>query len=633
MFIRRSHRVSLCIVWCVLSVACASQGDNLSSTRHLQPFPEVLRITFVGNTHFSSRTLRQAMETQQRPVLLPWRHGESYNPPTLDADLLRLQKLYFDQGFLACIVRLEPVHENLPQHTVAIRIGIEEGPRTLVRTVALAGTYPPALPPATQLLALLPLRPKQPLTKEDFERSKAVILSHLRNAGYARAQVLPHTTVEPGQHTAEVVFTMEPGTETVFGSIALQGARQVDEQAIRRHLSIREGQRVSEQAIAASADAIYHLGMFQAVTPRTLNPEAMEEPLDIVFEVIERKPRSLQFGLGYSTTEGFRTEVQWTYRNLSRGAQQVSLAGRLSALEQTLEARLVLPYVFFERTALASTLFVRNEQEIDLNPVGTAFPSQRATQPAFDVLSLGTETRVEHRWTDTLTGSAGLRLSRSDFRHVNRAALRAIEQEIAADNLLLIQGLEGQWNTSDSLLNPSRGMVLRGRVEHAHTALLSDVSFLKFTLEERHYLPLGWGALLATRFKIGGIYAYGASTDVPFNVRFFAGGAGSVRGFPLNRLGPQNTDRDPIGGLSLLDGSVELRFPLAGEFAAVVFADFGNVFRAPWTYRWENLRYAIGPGLRYNTPVGPLRLDVGVIVNRRSGEEFGRVEFSIGQAF
>ena len=106
-----------------------------------------------------------------------------------------------------------------------------------------------------------------------------------------------------------------------------------------------------------------------------------------------------------------------------------------------------------------------------------------------------------------------------------------------------------------------------------------------------------------------------------------------MRGFELNRLGPVNSEGDPIGGMSVIDGSTELRFPLFGDFGAVMFLDFGNVFASSFTYRFGDLRYAVGPGLRYNTPVGPIRLDVGFIVDRRPGENFGHIEFSIGQAF
>ena len=626
-------RVVLALGCLLLHAACASRQPTVPKAEDTQVFPEVRQITFQGNTHFSSGTLRKLMATQQRPLFPPWRRGEPYNPPTLDADLLRLKKHYFDHGFLETSVRVDELQEDAEKQTVRIVIAIDEGPRTLVTAVTLEGTIPPALPPAAALLEALPLRPKQPINKEDFDRSKALLLTRLHDAGYARAQVIPRTEVDSEQHTAAVTFTLAPGSETAFGRIAIKGAQQVEEQAIRHQLTIHEGQRASDKDLAASADAIYSLGMFQAVTPRALNPEAADEPLDVEFEVLERKPHALQFSVGYSTTEGFRAQAEWTHRNLFAGAQQLTLLTRYSSIEQRGEVRLRLPYFLAERTAFTQTLFALNEPGTGFSAGGGVIGVSGGAHPAFGLLSVGTESRVEHRFTKTLSGVVGLSFSRNEFRNVNLAALTAAEQEIAQDNTLFVQFAEAQYNTSDSLLNPTHGTVLRGRIDNSTTALISDVSFVKLVLEARHYLPLSQRLLLATRLKLGGIEPYGASTEVPFNVRFFAGGPGSVRGFELNRLGPVNSEGDPIGGMSLIEGSVELRFPLFGDFGAVLFVDFGNVFASSFTYRLGDLRYAVGPGLRYNTPVGPLRLDVGVIVDRRPGEDFGRIEFSIGQAF
>src|SRR5712691_8792302 len=416
-------RVALLLGCILLHAACASRQPTVPKAEDTQVFPEVRQITFKGNTHFSSGTLRKLMATTQRPLLPPWRRGEPYNPPTLDADLLRLKKHYFDHGFLESSVRVDELQEDTEKQTVRITLAIDEGPRTLVTGVALEGTIPPALPPTAVLLEALPLRPKQPLNKEDFDRSKALLLTRLHNAGYARAQVIPRTEVDSEQHAATVTFTLVPGSETAFGRMAIKGAQQVEEQAIRHQLTIHEGQRVSDKDLAASADAIYNMGMFQAVTPRALNPEAADEPLDVEFEVIERKPHSLQFGLGYSTTEGFRTEGQWTYRNLFRGAQQLSLLGRFSSFEQKAEVKLHLPYFLAERTAFTQTLFVRNQAKVGINPSGSFFGVEGKAQPTFDLLSEGTESRVEHRFTETLSGALGLNLSHNEFRHVDQAAL------------------------------------------------------------------------------------------------------------------------------------------------------------------------------------------------------------------
>ena len=246
------------------------------------------------------------------------------------------------------------------------------------------------------------------------------------------------------------------------------------------------------------------------------------------------------------TTEGFHIEAQWTHRNLWRGAEQLTLSSGFSAIEQKLEARLTLPYFLAARTAFSNTLFVRNQKQLSINPAGTLFGAQEGTQTAFDLFSYGDEARVEHHFTETLTGVVGLNLSRNDFYNVNESALTEFEQGIAQDNTLLIQFVEMQWNTSHSLLNPTEGMVLRGRIDHSTTALVSDFSFVKLLLEERHYIPLGWN-LSATRLKIGGIHLM---DPAPRSLqRAFAEDPG-VYGVSPESAWPHNKDGDPIGGMS-----------------------------------------------------------------------------------
>src|SRR5256712_6809025 len=256
-------RVILVLGCILLHAGCAWRKPTVPKAEDTQVFPEVRQITLKGNTHFSSGTLRKLMITKQRPLLPPWRRGAPYNPPTLDADLLRLKNHYFDHGFLERSVRVDELQEDTEKQTVRIVIAIDEGQLTLVTEVALEGTIPPALPPAAKLLEALSLRPKQPINKEDFDRSKTLLLTRLHDAGYARAQVIPRTVVDSEQHTATVTFTLAPGSETAFGRIAIKGAQQVEEQAIRHQLTIHEGERASDKALSASADAIYSLVMFQ----------------------------------------------------------------------------------------------------------------------------------------------------------------------------------------------------------------------------------------------------------------------------------------------------------------------------------------------------------------------------------
>ena len=616
-----------------MCAACAIIAPKSREAETELALPEVRQITFTGNTHFSSRTLLGVMATQPRPFLQPWKRGEPYNPATLQADLLRVKKYYFDRGFLDTTVNTENVQEDPEKHAVRITIAIDEGPPTLVTAVRLAGTVPPELPPEPELLEAMQLRPGERLNKADFDQSRNLLLTRLHDASYARAEVVPHTAVDPQAHTAEVSFELRPDGRTTIGHISIQGAQQVEEPAIRRQLTIEEGQLYSNKEITASADAIYRLGMFQAVTPRLLNLEEDEAPLDLAFDLIERKPHSLQFGIGFSTVEQFRVQAQWLFRNIWNVADQLSFTGRASSIEQKLETRFYMPYFLEPHTNFTQTFYGRNEQKVNTGLSNGLFSTSNAQQ-SFSLFSVGGVSSVGHVFTPTLSGSAGLDISLNKFRNVDPSIL-ATEAGTAAtqNNFLVDQFAELKWDTSDNPLNPTRGVMLRGRLDNSSTALLSDASFAKLLLEARHYQSLWWEMILATRLQVGSIEPYGSTETIPFNVRFFAGGPGSVRGFGLNRLGPLDAEGNPLGGNSLLVGSIELRFPVTGDLGGVVFLDAGNVFPGSFTYRLNDLRYAVGPGIRYNTPIGPIRVDFGVIVNRRPGDNFGRLDFSIGQAF
>jgi outer membrane protein assembly complex protein YaeT len=614
-------------------VSCALFRERPVETAPTIVLPEVRKITFTGNTQFSSRTLIGEMVSKPRPWLQFWKHGEPYNPPTLQEDLLRIRKYYFDRGFLETTAHVEQLQENAEENTVTIEIAIDEGAPTQVAEVRLTGAIPPELSPVPNLIKALPLQAGQRLNKADFDQSKELLLTRLHNATYARSEIIPNTEVDPEAHTAVVTFELRPGAPTTFGQITIEGEQQVKERAIRRQLWIREGDPYNATELQESVDAIYGLGMFQAVTPRVLNPNEQGAPMDVEITVRERKPRSVQLGFGFSTVEQFRGEVQWTQRNLWGGAESLNFSAKASSIQQAAEGRFFLPYFLARRTSFTQTVFARNQPRLDEDPLslggGTLFGIEDTT-PRYSEFGVGTESRVRHEFSRRLSGSGGVELSRHVFSDVDADL---IGTGVADNNTLFIQFAELKWDTRDNLLNPTRGIVLSGEVDHSTSALISTESFFKLLLEGRHYYALWEKVILASRLTVGGIQPYAGSDSVPSNVRFFAGGPGSLRGYGPKRVGPLDSTGRPIGGDSLLAGSVELRFPITGDLGGVVFVDAGNVYSGSPAYDLGDLRVGVGPGIRYNTPIGPFRLDFGVAVNPRSGDPFGRLDFSIGQAF
>ena len=610
----------------VILGGCAARQSGVQDGSQALPLPEVRKVAFEGNNQFSDGALRQAMATQPRPFFPPWKRGEPYNRPTLEADLKRIQKYYFDRGFLETKVTIANVQQDEENNTVAITIAIEEGSPTQVKAVRIVGHVPEELPSEDRIINDLPLRAGERLTKANFDHSRTRLTKMMQDQGYARAYVIPQTEVDFDTHEAVVTFELQPGGLTSFGDITISGQEQVKEHVIRRQLHIEPGDVYHEKQLEKTQNAIFGMGMFRSVTPRKTNLEAEDEPLDIDIQVQERKPRSFEIQAGFSTEEGPRFRLAWTHRNFFRGAEQLTLEGRGSFVSQGATATLRFPYFFARRTRFTQTLSVLNEHLLS-DALGVIDP-----QPSFDLFSIAAISRVDRELSDYFTVSVGLDVSYNDFYNVN-----PVEEtdESTEDNLLVIQFAEFLYDTSNDILNPTRGFSVRGHLDLSTTALLSDVNFAKFEVEGRHYQPIWWGMIFATRLELGSIQPYGAtdSAAIPRNVRFFAGGPGSIRGFELNRLGPLDSDGDPVGGNSLIEGSTELRFPIIGQLWGAVFLDFGNVFSEPFTYRLDDLRYAAGPGIRYMTPIGPIRLDIGFIIDPRSNEDTARLEFSIGQAF
>jgi outer membrane translocation and assembly module TamA len=196
--------------------------------------------------------------------------------------------------------------------------------------------------------------------------------------------------------------------------------------------------------------------------------------------------------------------------------------------------------------------------------------------------------------------------------------------------------------TAESQINARNGYVVSAHVEQAGRMLGGSFNFWETVLEGRGYLSLGQRALIAVRVHGGSIDGFGdQDKNVPFFKRYFLGGASSLRGWGRFEVSPLTGEGLPKGGATQLESSAELRVPVWGNLTAVAFADAGNVWTNPWNFSLNDLRYDVGPGLRYNTPIGPIRVDLGyqlnpipgLIVNGKPQARRIRFHFSIGQAF
>jgi outer membrane protein assembly factor BamA len=293
--------------------------------------------------------------------------------------------------------------------------------------------------------------------------------------------------------------------------------------------------------------------------------------------VAEGKHRKVTFGVGYGTEEQARARVRWDHVNFFGGARHAGFEGKWSSLDRGIRADYREPYFFHPHFSL-----------------GFEGQAWQAAERAYSANTFGGRATMRHQANSRDKWSVSLINEYS--RHVEQA---------------------GRW-------------------------MLGSFNYLGVLGEGRHYLTLGRRLVVANRLRIGTLDPVDdIDENVPFHKRYFLGGSTSMRGWGRFELSPLSGAGLPIGGLSMLDASAEIRTPLWGKLGAVAFLDYGNVWNEGWKFELNDLRYAVGPGLRYLTPIGPARFDLGyqlkpiegLLVNGEPQKRRWRMHFSIGQAF
>jgi outer membrane protein insertion porin family/translocation and assembly module TamA len=398
--------------------------------------------------------------------------------------------------------------------------------------------------------------------------------------------------------------------------VRVEGLDRVEEEVVTRELAFERGEPYALEAQETTQDALFDLGLFRSVRI-TPDPPAEAEPDDgelewpMVVTVEERKPRTLRIGVGYGTEERFRVRVEWRHRNFLGDARLLDVRAQYNALVSGLNARVTQPHFLLHDTRLEVEGYVRYE-----------------TVPAYDALRASPGFMLYHDLDERWTLRTGYLFEFADVLEAHDVS------ELEGDTRIgtLRTGLRR--STLDDELEPTRGTWLDLSLEPSLRVLGSEESWLTLGGEVRGFLPLGI-AVLALRLRAGVIDPIAGSDriDVPVFKRFYSGGSTSVRGFPYQELGPEDASGDPLGGLSIAEGSFEVRFPLFWRLRGVGFVDAGLLDLAPYTLPLHDLRYSAGPGLRLQTAVGSIRLDVGFPLDREPGEDRFRIHLAVGHAF
>ena len=607
----------------LLAAGCREEGDI-----------RIASLTFEGVEQVDKGDLANALQTK-KGSRLPWGRKRYFDREAFEADLKRIQAFYHDRGFPDARVASVDLDLNDRQDEIDVTVRITEGEPIVVDEIVFENFE--GLPEREQrrLRRQLPTQPDEPLDRQLAAASRERALNAFRDNGYPYATVrLINDPV--GMRRERVILRADPGTVAHFGPVEINGEASVDDSVIRRQLTFKPGDPYSQEKMRESQRTLYGMELFQFVNVESVeNREEQPAEVPIRITVAESKHRKVNFGVGYGSEEKARARARWDHVNFFGGARQMGVEGRWSSLDRGVRADFREPFFFHRKLSLNLEAQSWNAEEpvYSQNTVGGRLAVRyQETQRQFWTLSLISEYQR----------SSVAEEARQDFTIRDDLIALGLEPRGETRGTLGALALDFGRNTKNNLLDARRGYVLNAHLEQAGDWMWGAYNYRMLTLEGRHYLNVRRLFVLATRLNAGAIDpGDDLESNVPFHKRFFLGGASSNRGWGRFEVSPLNEGGFPIGGLTMLDGAVEARFPIAGNLGGVAFADFGNVWAKDWGFDLNDLRYAVGPGLRYQTPIGPARIDLGYQMNPIEGllvdgepqKRRWRVHFSVGQAF
>lgn len=444
----------------------------------------------------------------------------------------------------------------------------------------------------------------------DILSAEQKLQKDLRNQGFPYAKAASRKALANVEdNTLNVTTQVRLGARATFGDLTIKGTERVNPAYIERRLAWEEGEEYDAGKVQETRNALVGSGLFNAVRFDPAQEVSADGSLPMTVTVAERPPRTIGGGVSYSSTEGFGIKGLWEHRNLLGEGQHLRLEAQLSQIEQSLTTTYEVSGFRRPDQTLRLSLEAGREETDVYKRLGT-------------VISAGIERPIADRWT----GSAALLFD-----------VARVDEEGEPQDTSYLVGLRGgaDYDGSDSLLNPTEGTrLMLGATPYAGY-FNGPLSFLKTDAEVRHYLPLDDDKefVLATRAKLGSII--GARTgELPADKRFYAGGAGSIRGFEYQDVGPIGEDGTPEGGRSLAEINAELRWRFADNYGLVPFVDGGTVSDFIVPKFDEEFAWAGGLGFRYYTDFGPIGVDVAYPISTPSDED-PSIQFyvKLGQAF
>nr|WP_257287256.1 outer membrane protein assembly factor BamA [Endozoicomonas sp. SESOKO2] len=597
----------------------------------------IQHINVVGNTVFPQQDVLDLFELKESHWLSFFGSSDKYSREKLSGDLERLRSYYLDRGYINFNIRSTQVSISPDKQSVFITVNIDEGDKYTISDVKLAGDL---IIPEEEAKSLLLAKPEQVFSRRVITTTEEILSRRLGNEGYTFANVTGIPTPDHEKKTVSLTFFVDPGKRAYVRRLNFSGNTKTEDEVLRREMRQMEGASANTQKIEQSKVRLERLGFFKSVNIETPPVPGTSDLIDVNYTVEEQPSGSISASVGFSQSDGLLLGGSISQNNFLGTGNKVSVGLNKSDVSQLYNFSFTDPYFTVDGVSRGFNLYHRSYDYSDTDISNYAADTTGANvnfgYPISETQSISMGLGVDA--TSITTGSETPDYI-LDYLKENGDSFTNIKSTLSWSENELNRGLL-----------PTRGYSQSASVQV--TIPGSDVNFYKLIYRGQYFYPFTGSLTGRISTRIGYIGAYGDTTDIPFFEHFYAGGFGSVRGYKDNSLGPKakeknDNDYNAIGGDFVFEGTAEVLFPLPfvkdqRSLRTSLFFDYGNVFDTSCPSGdikdcsqpdFGSLRYSVGVGLTWITPLGPLTFSLAKALNPEGEDETQVFAFSLGTPF
>jgi outer membrane protein insertion porin family len=569
----------------------------------------IKKIEFIGNKAYSARKLKGLMETSEESILSWVTSAGDLNEENLSLDMAKLTAFYQNNGYVQA--RIGEPEVKFAEDGIDITIRIDEGQRYKVGEVTMAGDL---IIPPDQLLGRLKIVDEEYYNRDTLRLDVITLTDIYADEGYANVDISPRIEEDLKKLEVNITFDIDKGKQVYFEEITITGNNKTRDKVIRRELTVYEQELYGGRRLKRSVRNLYRLDYFEDIKVDTAKGSA-DDKMKLNINVTEKDTGAFSFGAGYGNIENLFLTASVSERNLFGRGQTLALRGQLGSKTAKYTLSFTEPWLF----------------DIPLSGGADVYNWQYSFS-TYDKDSFGGNLRLGYPLIDFSRIYLTYTYDIADIKNVDEDAADSIKRD-AGENIKSSITTRVNYDSRNDLFHPTKGST--HSVSYEFAGLGGTVGFNKIIGETGWYFPLIWKTVGVLHGKAGYVKQL-QGMDLPDYEKFYMVGIDALRGFDRGDLSPRDDNGSEVGGTKFVQANTEIRFPLvpqAGVYG-VVFFDTGDIYGDGEDIALDNLRESAGCGIRWLSPMGPIRLEYGWILDPKPTDSAsGGWEFSMASAF